>query len=299
MLKELEAIDTSPIEELKHLKAEQLTLKERLERMAAMREQVSPEVYSRVRKDYEGRLATLEAQARPLLEKARGEYAQLKAVVSELEKKLQAARLTKEEVEFRNALGEYTSTQFAELLAQAEGEVAEVEGQLAEAAALRERFLAAVLEEAELEGAMRPTKAAAPVAAPPPPPPPQEAAPPESTVAMATPEPAAEESGATIALAMPRLVVQTPEGVSQEFQLKAQVTTIGRSPRNDICIAEASVSRQHAEIFLSARGYTIRDLGSNNGVFVNGQRMVESLLASGDVIELGAPGWKLTFLAPE
>ncbi|MGQ9751860.1 MAG: FHA domain-containing protein [Thermoanaerobaculaceae bacterium] len=45
---------------------------------------------------------------------------------------------------------------------------------------------------------------------------------------------------------MPRLLVQTPEGISQEFQLKPQVTTIGRSPRNDICIAEASVSRHHA-----------------------------------------------------
>lgn len=32
---------------------------------------------------------------------------------------------------------------------------------------------------------------------------------------------------------------------------------------------------------------------------VNGQKVLEQLLASGDVIELGAPGWKLTFLAPE
>ncbi len=296
MLKELEAIDTSPIEQLQSLKAEQLTLKERLDRMVAMKDRVSPEVYTRVRKDYEARFAALESQARPLLDKARREYARLKAVVTELERKLNAARLAKEEIEFRNALGEYTQSQFAELLAQAEGEVAEVEGHLAEAGALRQRFLEAVLSESELEGG----------AAPPPPPSRPEAeeaaAPPpsvEATEAMAVVTPPPEEAGATIALAMPRLVVQTPEGVSQEFQLKAQVTTIGRSPRNDICIAEASVSRQHAEIFLSARGYSIRDLGSNNGVFVNGQKVVEHLLASGDVIELGAPGWKLTFLAPE
>ncbi|BCW94091.1 MAG: FHA domain-containing protein [Acidobacteriota bacterium] len=296
MLKELEAIDTSPIEQLQSLKAEQLTLKERLDRMVAMKDRVSPEVYTRVRKDYEARFAALESQARPLLDKARREYARLKAVVTELERKLNAARLAKEEVEFRNALGEYTQSQFAELLAQAEGEVAEVEGHLAEAGALRQRFLEAVLSESELEGG----------AAPPPPPShakaEEAAAPPpsvEATEAMALATPPPEEAGATIALAMPRLLVQTPEGVSQEFQLKAQVTTIGRSPRNDICIAEASVSRQHAEIFLSARGYSIRDLGSNNGVFVNGQKVVEHLLASGDVIELGAPGWKLTFLAPE
>lgn len=296
MLKELEAIDTSPIEQLQSLKAEQLTLKERLDRMVAMKDRVSQEVYTRVRKDYEARFAALESQARPLLEKARREYARLKAVVTELERKLNAARLAKEEVEFRNALGEYTQSQFAELLAQAEGEVAEVEGHLAEAGALRQRFLEAVLSESELEGG----------AAPSPPPPHKQAeeatpSPPsvEATEAMALATPPPEEAGATIALAMPRLLVQTPEGVSQEFQLKAQVTTIGRSPRNDICIAEASVSRQHAEIFLSARGYTIRDLGSNNGVFVNGQKVVEQLLASGDVIELGAPGWKLTFLAPE
>jgi len=294
MLAELEAIDTSPIEELQALKAEQLTLKERLERMTAMKDQVSPEVYTRVRKDYEGRFAALEGQARPLLAKAREQYARLKAVMAELEHKLQAARLAKEEVEFRHALGEYTETQFAELLAQAQGEVAEVEAHLADANKLKERFLSAVLSEKELEGAALPPKA--------PVPPPAEPAPPvESTAVMAppAPEPAPEEAGATIALAMPRLLVQTPEGVQQEFQLKGQITTIGRSPRNDICIAEASVSRQHAEIFLSARGYTIRDLGSNNGVFVNGQKVLEHPLASGDVIELGAPGWKLTFLAPD
>lgn len=295
MLKELEAIDTSPIEELQKLKAEQLTLKERLERMTALKDQVSPEVYARVRKDYEARYAALEKQARPLLDKARQEYAKLKAVVAELEKRLHAARLSKEEVEFRNTLGEYTPTQFSELMTQAEGELAEIEAHLGDAASLRERFLSAVLSEAELEGG---TPAPTPATPPPPPAPP--APEPESTAAFALQtESLEEEAGATLALAMPRLLVQTPEGVTQEFQLKAQVTTIGRSPRNDICIAEASVSRQHAEIFLSARGYTIRDLGSNNGVFVNGQKIVEQLLASGDVIELGAPGWKLTFLAPE
>ncbi|MCS7182674.1 MAG: FHA domain-containing protein [Thermoanaerobaculum sp.] len=296
MLKELEAIDTSPIEQLQTLKAEQLTLKERLDRMGAMKDKVSPEVYARVRKDYEGRLAALEAQARPLLDQARKEYARLKAVIAELERKLQAARLAKEEVEFRNALGEYSQSQFAELLAQAEGEVAEFQGHLAEAAALRQKFVEAVLEEKELEAAFPFPPAPAPREELPPPPPPATVDATEATALQPMP---GEETGATIALAMPRLVVQTPEGVSQEFQLKAQVTTIGRSPRNDICIAEASVSRQHAEIYLSARGYTIRDLGSNNGVFVNGHKVVEQLLASGDTIELGAPGWKLTFLAPD
>jgi hypothetical protein len=207
MLAELEAIDTSPIEELQALKAEQLTLKERLDRMTAMKDQVSPEVYTRVRKDYEGRFAALEGQARPLLAKAREQYARLKAVMAELEQKLQAARLAKEEVEFRHALGEYTETQFAELLAQAQGEVAEVEAHLADANKLKERFLSAVLSEKELEGAAAPPKA--------PFPPPAEPAPPvESTAVMAPPAPesAPEEAGATIALAMPRLLVQTPEG---------------------------------------------------------------------------------------
>lgn len=63
MLKELEAIDTSPIEQLQAIKAEQLTLQERLERMAAMKEKVSPEVYARVKKDYEAHFVALESQA--------------------------------------------------------------------------------------------------------------------------------------------------------------------------------------------------------------------------------------------
>jgi len=292
MLRELEAIDTSPIEELQAIKSEQLTLQDRLERMKAMENQVSTEVYTRVRNDYEARFLALERQARPLLDKARQEYARLKGVMTELEKRLHSAQLAKEEVEFRNALGEYTETQFAELLAQTEGEVKEVEAHILDAGALRERFLSAVLSEAELEGGAPPQATVPPSAGVP-------AAVPEVTAPLPTPESPVEEAGATIALPMPRLLVETPEGVVQEFQLKAQVTSIGRSPRNDICIPEASVSRQHAEVFLTAAGYTIRDLGSNNGVFVNDQKVLEHLLNSGDVIELGAPGWRLTFLAPE
>ncbi len=293
MLQELQAIDTSPIEELQALKAEQVTLKERLDRMTALKERVSPEVFARVRADYEGRLAALEERARPLKHKARTEYGKLKKLLATLEQKLRAAQLAKEEVEFRQELGEYTANQFAELLAQAEGELAECQTHLDEARQVQERFLAAVLSEEELELGPPAAEERGVATAEVPATPPTTPGVPEATVQVPPPE----ETGATVVLPTPRLVVQSPEGASHEFLLHAQTTTIGRSPRNDICIAEGSVSRQHAEVVLTPAGYTVRDLGSVTGVYVNGQRVEERLLAPGDVIELGVTGWTLTFHA--
>jgi pSer/pThr/pTyr-binding forkhead associated (FHA) protein len=47
------------------------------------------------------------------------------------------------------------------------------------------------------------------------------------------------------------------------------------------------VSRRHAEVVLDGRGYVVRDLGSNNGTFVNDQRVDETKLNDGDVVRLG------------
>jgi adenylate cyclase len=64
--------------------------------------------------------------------------------------------------------------------------------------------------------------------------------------------------------------------------------TIGRAPENDIPIPEHTISRQHAVIRKTLRGYLLRDLGSHNGTFLNGSTITEHLLKHGDKIRMGA-----------
>ena len=63
--------------------------------------------------------------------------------------------------------------------------------------------------------------------------------------------------------------------------------TIGRGPANDLVLPSLAVSREHAEIVRSAEGYTIRDLGSRNGIVVAGERVQQALLGAGDAVTLG------------
>src|SRR5690348_7650374 len=59
---------------------------------------------------------------------------------------------------------------------------------------------------------------------------------------------------------------------------------IGRSKRADYIISTSEVSKQHAEIVCVDDQVRIRDLGSTNGTFVNGQRVTEAALTSGDIL---------------
>lgn len=62
---------------------------------------------------------------------------------------------------------------------------------------------------------------------------------------------------------------------------------IGRSAAADIQIDQDSVSRNHARVECEGGQVTVRDLGSSNGVFVNGHRVEEAVLADGDRIHVG------------
>ena len=64
---------------------------------------------------------------------------------------------------------------------------------------------------------------------------------------------------------------------------------IGRSPDADIVIAANEVSRHHAQIAPDREGWTLTDLGSTNGVLLNGRQVgVPERLSDGDVIGLGS-----------
>jgi len=88
-------------------------------------------------------------------------------------------------------------------------------------------------------------------------------------------------------LSLPRLVSLRPDGTEEEYPLAMGSTTIGRLASNDICIPKGTVSRHHARIDMTDRGLVITDLESENGIFVNGERVKERLLVDGDRIEIG------------
>jgi pSer/pThr/pTyr-binding forkhead associated (FHA) protein len=64
-------------------------------------------------------------------------------------------------------------------------------------------------------------------------------------------------------------------------------TKIGRATDNDIVLGDSSVSRHHAAIESSNGSFRLRDLGSQNGTFVCGERVSEAPLKNGDPVRVG------------
>ena len=67
-----------------------------------------------------------------------------------------------------------------------------------------------------------------------------------------------------------------------------RVISIGRNATNDIVLNDAMISRQHAQLFILDNGQImIKDSGSSNGTFVNGNKVVETYLKPGDIVKCG------------
>ncbi len=336
MLDELESVDQSTIEELTTIEQEQATLRERLDAMEEKKDHVSEVVYQRVRSDYETRFQTLEDQALPLRDAARVEYGRLRDLLGRMQETVEAARLAREELEFRRELGEFDDEAYEAKLGEANEELERVEGELALAEEVKERFVAAFPSEEDL------------LASPPEEPPEEpfleaatlpetddvpliddgaavaELAPdveaenveleldtgetmvetaldegpdddlaPEPDLPPPTPEPAAIDE-ATVMNALARFVAPEGNGHPEEYPLQPHETSIGRAPGNDIQIQDAAVSRRHAKVIAGDAGHAIIDLGSENGIYVNRERVTERVLEDGDIVEIG-PGTK-TFI---
>jgi pSer/pThr/pTyr-binding forkhead associated (FHA) protein len=73
----------------------------------------------------------------------------------------------------------------------------------------------------------------------------------------------------------------------QRVMLSAPRTTLGRRPGNAIVLDDRMASGHHAEIVKDLNGYTIRDLGSTNGIMVNGTPTTESGLSHGARLRVG------------
>jgi len=85
-----------------------------------------------------------------------------------------------------------------------------------------------------------------------------------------------------------RLVVRRGPQPNQAYELKKDVVTLGRDITNDITINDPEVSRHHLRFMRGGGGFTVEDLGSTNGTFINGQRVTAPrLLRPGDMVGLG------------
>lgn len=89
-----------------------------------------------------------------------------------------------------------------------------------------------------------------------------------------------------VAVASTQVINQTTLGTQSKIE-------IGRDPSCDIPLVSPAVSRRHALIRLTTKGYEIVDLGSTNGTYVNGKRVKQELLQQGDTIHIGP--FKLNF----
>ncbi len=86
---------------------------------------------------------------------------------------------------------------------------------------------------------------------------------------------------------MPTLTIQSDVLPTKEYELTKPEITVGRIEGNDIQIEHGSVSGHHAVLIKQGGDYLVRDNNSTNGTSVNGTKVSEHLLKSGDVVYFG------------
>jgi len=113
------------------------------------------------------------------------------------------------------------------------------------------------------------------------------------------------ESGHTMVLDREKLLKERPRAPRASLEqrdgppvsLGPEPVLIGRDPQNDLVLDDRRVSRKHAEVRLRLGRYTLYDLQSTNGTYVNGRRVAERVLDDGDKISIG--GLEIVYRAAE
>jgi hypothetical protein len=107
---------------------------------------------------------------------------------------------------------------------------------------------------------------------------------PAQTMIYKTPEPIAQEAPPP----EPQREVITLTIAGRAHEVTAPSVVLGRSREADVRVGDVNVSRRHAELRQEGATYWIVDLGSTNGVEVNGKRVDRARLRDGDRITIGA-----------
>jgi pSer/pThr/pTyr-binding forkhead associated (FHA) protein len=91
------------------------------------------------------------------------------------------------------------------------------------------------------------------------------------------------------------LVVQRGPSAGSRFLLDTEVVGAGRHPDSEIFLDDVTVSRRHAEFRRSGNGYSVSDVGSLNGTYVNRDRIDSVELNDGDEVQIGK--YRLVFFS--
>ncbi|MSP54358.1 MAG: FHA domain-containing protein [Myxococcales bacterium] len=86
---------------------------------------------------------------------------------------------------------------------------------------------------------------------------------------------------------MSKLLIKLNQQKTHVFPLKSSETRIGRGENCHLILQNVSVSREHARIVIGSQNVTIEDLDSQNGFLVNGKKTGQTVLRSGDEVQLG------------
>jgi predicted component of type VI protein secretion system len=86
---------------------------------------------------------------------------------------------------------------------------------------------------------------------------------------------------------MAKIIVNRESFQVEELELKQGALNIGRSRDNDLCLDDLTISQHHARIVTVFDSSYVEDLGSTNGIYVNGKKTKTHTLHNGDVLTLG------------
>jgi len=91
------------------------------------------------------------------------------------------------------------------------------------------------------------------------------------------------------------MVVRRGPNAGARFLLDADLTSVGRHPNADIFLDDVTVSRRHAQFLRAGAVFTVKDLGSLNGTYFDGERIETARLTDGAEVQVGK--FRLTFYA--
>lgn len=93
----------------------------------------------------------------------------------------------------------------------------------------------------------------------------------------------------------PVLVVRKGPQLGERFYLDRPTLAVGRDPGSDIFLNDITVSRAHAVLTLEGPTVHVRDVGSLNGLYLNGVLVDSAELGNGDVLQVGT--FQMVFLS--